>query len=120
MNLPSPAEIFDALAVVTVFVLLLAGMAWLADRKKDAPVKQPPRAYRPDGNYRQPTDDWRDPVRPFFEAHVGPATRANAEAIRDGFLDRNRLIKTNSGNRAAVTAGSPDTRNGDSPCHEAA
>jgi hypothetical protein len=43
-------------------------LAWVADRRMDAPVNQTPRPDRhlPADEYRLLGDDWRDNVRPFF------------------------------------------------------
>lgn len=114
-------ELTKLLVIAAGLLAVLAGAAWLADRKKDAPVDHSPRSGQrvPTAERQLLGDDWREPIRPYFrrrwECHLRTRLAIAATCGADPDLPENE-----NGDRAATTAGLQDTRNGDSPCHEAA
>lgn len=58
----------DFALICLVVGLVFMALAWIADRRLDAPINQTPRPDRhlPPEEYRLLGDDWRDNVRPFF------------------------------------------------------
>jgi hypothetical protein len=109
MTALSPVEVIAVLAIAGGFMLLLAGMAWIADRKKDAPVAQPLRLDRhvPARERALLGDDWRDPIRPYFrqrwEGHLRKRLAIAATCGADPDLP-----SENNEDRAATTAGPQD------------
>lgn len=67
----------DFAAIVLAVGLFFAALAWLADRRLDAPVDQPPRPDRhlSADEYRLLGDDWRDCAAPYFAESFIRSTR---------------------------------------------
>lgn len=67
----------DFALIVIVVGLFFAALAWLADRKLDAPVDQPPRPDRhiPADEYRLLGDDWTERITEFRSEQFIRATR---------------------------------------------
>lgn len=108
---------FTAFVWFFVVALVLLAILWAGERWMDRTIEQPIRVdqHIPADEYRLLGDSIWELVRTRFESHTRTRLAVTATCGADPDLHANE----NEG-RTAVTADPQDTRNGDSPCHEAA
>jgi hypothetical protein len=100
----------EVIAFAAAGCLLLAALAWLADRGMDRSVETRPRADQriPADELALTTLDWRDPIRPYFQRRWESAVRTRA-AVNHVCGIELPSPHTNRG-RAANTADPTNTR----------